>query len=85
MSGLEAPLREAAAACVHAYRVGSHAVLWFVRADNLAKETVAVNMPGTGKEHPNRRQAPPAFAKIVPRLDRSLRFFEEVRREREKF
>lgn len=56
MSGPEAPLSEAAAACVHAYRVGSHAVLWFVRADNLAKETVAVNMSGTGKEHPNRRR-----------------------------
>ena len=75
MSGPEAPLSEAAAACVHAYRVGSHAVLWFVRADNLAKETVAVNMPGTGKEHPNRRR----------KLRRSLRFCEEVRREREKF
>lgn len=31
-------------------------MLWFVRADNFAKETVAVNMPGTGKEHPNRRR-----------------------------
>ncbi len=42
MPGLEAPLSEAAAACVHAYR-----------ADDLATETVAVNMPGTGTEHTN--------------------------------
>jgi hypothetical protein len=86
MSGLEAPLREAAAACVHAYRVGSHALPWFVRADNFAKETFAVNMPGTGKEHPDRRH------KLRLPLQTLFRawigpsgFLEVVWREREKF
>jgi hypothetical protein len=45
MPGIEAPLSEAAAACVHAYRVGSNAVTALVQADDLAAETVAMNMP----------------------------------------
>jgi 4-alpha-glucanotransferase len=56
MPGIEAPLSEAAAACVHSYVVGSNAVLALVQADDLTGETVAVNIPGTGKERPNWRK-----------------------------
>jgi 4-alpha-glucanotransferase len=54
MPGIEAALSEVAA---------SNTVLAFVRTADLAMKTAALNMPGTGKEHPNwAAQAPRACA-----------------------
>ena len=83
MPGLEAPLSEAAAACVHAYRVGSNAVLALVQADVLAMETVAVNMPGTDKEHPNWRRNLRLPVQMLFALGSAQAILEEVRRKRE--
>ena len=44
------------AAAVHALVAATPALLALVQADDLAGETVAVNLPGTDKERPNWRQ-----------------------------
>ena len=44
------------AAAVHAFVSATPALLALVQADDLAGETVAVNLPGTDKERPNWRR-----------------------------
>jgi hypothetical protein len=46
---------------------------------------VAVNMPGTGKEHPNRRKLRLPLQTLFRAWIGPSGFLEEVRREREKF
>ncbi|MGB6326013.1 MAG: hypothetical protein WBG11_09630 [Methylocella sp.] len=51
----------------------SNAVLALAQADDLAMETVAVNMPGTGKDRPNWRPSSACLCKLYSRLDRPRR------------
>ncbi|WP_431283310.1 glycogen debranching protein GlgX [Humitalea sp. 24SJ18S-53] len=46
----------ALAAAIHAAIAGSDAALAFVQADDLVRETMAVNLPGTDRERPNWRR-----------------------------
>ena len=46
----------AVAAAVHAFVSSTPALLTLVQADDLAGETIAVNLPGTDKERPNWRR-----------------------------
>jgi 4-alpha-glucanotransferase len=70
MPGIKAPLSEVAATGVHGYAVASNAVLALFRTGDLAPETAAHNMPGTGKEHPDwqrRLRAPlPSLLELAP-------------------
>ena len=54
-----------------------------VQADDLAMETVAVNMPGTDKEHPNRRRKLRLPVQTHPALGSAQAVLEEVGRKRE--
>jgi glycogen operon protein len=51
-----APMPVAFAAAVHAFVAATPALLALVQADDLAGETVAVNLPGTDRERPNWRR-----------------------------
>jgi glycogen debranching enzyme GlgX len=51
-----APMPMAFAAAVHAFVAATPSLLALVQADDLAGETVAVNLPGTDKERPNWRR-----------------------------
>jgi hypothetical protein len=72
MPGIEAPLNEAAAACVHAYRAG-----------DFAMEMFEVNMPGTDREHPNRRRKLRLPVQTLFALGWAKAVLEEVGRKRE--
>ena len=50
------PMPVAFAAAVHALVAATPALLALVQADDLAGETVAINLPGTDKERPNWRR-----------------------------
>ena len=50
------PCRDSVAVAVHAFVAATPALLALVQADDLAGETVAVNLPGTDKERPNWRR-----------------------------
>ena len=51
-----APLEPALAAAIHAFIGATACLLDLVQADDLASETVAVNLPGTDVERPNWRR-----------------------------
>ncbi len=51
-----APMPDAVAAAVHGFVCATPALLALVQADDLAGETVAVNLPGTDRERPNWRR-----------------------------
>ncbi|MDQ6702176.1 MAG: hypothetical protein M3Z96_03225 [Pseudomonadota bacterium] len=53
---------------------------WLVKADDLAMETVAVNMPGTGKERPNWRRKLRVPVQTLFALGSAQAVLEEVRR-----
>jgi glycogen operon protein len=50
---LSAPMETFVAAAFHAYIGRTSCLLDLVQADDLAKETVALNLPGTDQERPN--------------------------------
>lgn len=52
----EAPLDDALLAAIHAFVSRTHAGLALAQLDDLAGETVAVNLPGTDRERPNWRR-----------------------------
>ncbi|GLK72648.1 glycogen debranching protein GlgX [Ancylobacter dichloromethanicus] len=52
----DAPLDEALLAAVHAFVARTHAALALAQLDDLAGESVAVNLPGTDRERPNWRR-----------------------------
>ena len=79
----EAPLSETAAACVHGYVAASNAVLALVQADDLAMETVAVNLPGTDKERPNWRRKLRVAVQTLFALTPAQMILDEVRRKRQ--
>jgi glycogen operon protein len=55
------PFSDALAAAIHAHVAATPCALQLVQADDLAGETVAVNLPGTDRERPNwRRRLPMA-------------------------
>lgn len=82
MPGLEAPLSEAAAACVHAYRVGSNAVPALVQAGDLAMDGRGQHA-GPGKEHPNWRRKLGLPVETLIALGSAQAILAEVRRKRE--
>jgi glycogen debranching enzyme GlgX len=47
------PMPDSVAAAIHAFVAATPALLALIQADDLAGETVAVNLPGTDKERPN--------------------------------
>ncbi len=51
-----APLAPALAGAIHAFISDTACLLDLVQADDLAGETVAVNLPGTDAERPNWRR-----------------------------
>jgi glycogen operon protein len=53
---LGAPMGLALAAAVHAFVAATPSLLALVQADDLAGETVGVNLPGTDRERPNWRR-----------------------------
>ena len=53
---LAQPIPPPVAAAVHAFVSSTPSLLAFVQADDLAGETVAVNLPGTDRERPNWRR-----------------------------
>ncbi len=52
----EAPLDLATAAALHAFLASSPSWLMLAQADDLAGESIAVNLPGTDRERPNWRR-----------------------------
>ncbi len=59
------PMSLAFAAAVHAFVCATPSLLALVQADDLAGETVAVNLPGTDKERPNwRRRLDPDVSEL---------------------
>jgi glycogen operon protein len=78
----EAPLSEMAAASVHGYVAASNSVLALIQADDLAMETVAVNIPGTDKERPNWRRKLRVLVQKLFALPSAQAIFDEFRRKR---
>ena len=79
----DVPLSETAAAYVHGYVATSSSVLALIQADDLAMETVAVNLPGTDTERPNwRRKLGVAVEKLFA-LPSAKAILDEVRRKRQ--
>jgi glycogen operon protein len=59
------PLPIPVAAAVHAFVSATPSLLTLVQADDLAGETVAVNLPGTDRDRPNwRRRIDADIAKL---------------------
>jgi glycogen debranching enzyme GlgX/4-alpha-glucanotransferase len=80
----EAPLGETAAASIHGYVAASNSVLALVQADDLAMETVAVNLPGTDTERPNWRRKLWVAVENLFALPPAKAILDEVHRERRK-
>jgi glycogen debranching enzyme GlgX/4-alpha-glucanotransferase len=53
---LDAPLSAALNAAIHSYVAATPCLLDLVQADDLAAETVPINLPGTDRERPNWRR-----------------------------
>ncbi|HUI21247.1 MAG TPA: glycogen debranching protein GlgX [Methylocella sp.] len=77
------PLSESAAARVHGFVAASKAVLALVQTDDLAMETVAVNLPGTDKERPNWRRKLRVAVQSLFALSSAQAILTEVRRKRQ--
>ncbi|TCK29049.1 glycogen operon protein [Ancylobacter aquaticus] len=56
LPAVDAPLDDALLGAIHAFVARTHAGLALAQLDDLAGETVAVNLPGTDKERPNWRR-----------------------------
>ena len=56
MATAEGPFTAALAAAAHAYAARTPSFLAMAQIDDLAGETVAVNLPGTDRERPNWRR-----------------------------
>ena len=56
LTAVAAPMPMQFAAAVHAFVSATPSLLALVQADDLAGETVAINLPGTDKERPNWRR-----------------------------
>lgn len=82
MQDSEAPLSETAAASIHGYVAASNSVLTLIQADDLAMETVAVNLPGTDEERPNWRRKLGVAVEHLFALSPAKAILEEVRRNR---
>jgi len=80
---LEAPLGETTAAHIHGYVAASNSVLALVQADDLAMETVAVNLPGTDSERPNWRRKLRVTVEKLFALSSARVILDEVRRNRQ--
>jgi len=78
-----APLSDAGAAAIHAYVARSNAALALVQADDLALETVQVNMPGTDRERPNWRRKIREPVEILFARSSAQRILAEIRRWRD--
>jgi glycogen operon protein len=78
----DGPMDDALAAAIHALVARTPSSLLLVQAEDLAGETVAVNLPGTNTERPNwRRRLPmPAGALLdLPRARAVLARLQELR------
>jgi 4-alpha-glucanotransferase len=53
---LTRPMPPAVAVAIHAFVSATPSLLALVQADDVAGETVAINLPGTDKERPNWRR-----------------------------
>jgi 4-alpha-glucanotransferase len=78
----EVPLSETAAASVHGYVAASNSALALVQADDLAMETIAINLPGTDKERPNWRRKLCVPVQMLFSLSSAQGILDQVRRQR---
>jgi glycogen operon protein len=76
------PLDDALAAAVHALAARTPSALMLVQTEDLAGETVAVNLPGTDRERPNWRRRLSVDVGAITALDRARAILAAVRRER---
>jgi glycogen operon protein len=78
--GADGAMGDALAAAIHALVARTPAALMLVQAEDLAGETIGVNLPGTDRERPNWRRRLPADAKDLPALPRARAILEALRR-----
>jgi glycogen operon protein len=76
----EGTLDETLAAAIHALVARTPSTLMFVQAEDLAGETVGVNLPGTDRERPNWRRRLPVDVRELPGLPRARAILETLRR-----
>jgi glycogen operon protein len=67
---------------VHGYVAASNSALALVQADDLAMETVAINLPGTDKERPNWRRKLRVPVQMLFSLPSAQKILDKVRRQR---
>jgi glycogen operon protein len=72
-------LDDALAAAIHALAARAPSSLMFVQAEDLAGETIGVNVPGTDRERPNWRRRLPVSVTDLPRLPRARAILERLR------
>jgi glycogen operon protein len=69
--GPDAPMDDALAAAIHALVARTPAALMLAQAEDLAGETIGVNLPGTDRERPNWRRRLPATVAELAALPRA--------------
>jgi glycogen operon protein len=78
----ESPMDDALAAAIHAMVAMSASAMLLVQTEDLAGETIAVNLPGTDRERPNWRRrlpAPPDALRALPRAQAILAALRRLR------
>lgn len=70
-AGPDQPMDDALAAAIHALVARTPSALMLVQAEDLAGETIAVNLPGTDRERPNWRRRLPVGAEALMALPRA--------------
>ncbi|MCU0945762.1 MAG: 4-alpha-glucanotransferase [Rubritepida sp.] len=75
----EGPFTDALAAAIHAHVAATPSLMLLVQCEDLAGETVAVNLPGTDRERPNWRRRLPMDAAALVEGPRARAILEAVR------
>ena len=81
-TALDAPMSDALAAAIHALVARTPAALMLAQAEDLAGETVAVNLPGTDRERPNWRQRLSVTVAALSKLPRTEAILAAIRAQR---
>jgi glycogen operon protein len=76
----ETPMDDALAAAIHALVAMAASAMLLVQVEDLAGETVAVNLPGTDRERPNWRRRLPGTVAELRGLPRAQAILAELRR-----
>jgi glycogen operon protein len=78
----DSPMDDALAAAIHAFVASAASAMLLVQTEDLAGETIAVNLPGTDRERPNWRRrlpAPPEALRTLPRAQAILAALRRLR------